>query len=108
MSDLSPLRRQAAHANSWWLSGPRSPALPVMVAGAVGYGLAWLIHGRAGHAPQARRSRPLSSGGHTGPGNARDGSTGWNQPRPSGDSPKPYGDALPDVVRAVTDNGERF
>ena len=108
MSDESRLRSQQAQPRSRPPVAQPSTTLALIVAGAVGYGLAWLIHGRAGHAPQPRRSRPLSSPVHADADYDRDGSTGWNQPRPSGDSPKPYGDALPDVVRAVTDNGERF
>ncbi len=96
------------HAWANRTAGHQSAAIALLVAGAVGYGLAWLIHGRAAHVPSPMRSRTVSGPWPRDQGHPHDGTTGWNQPRPSGDSPKPHGDALPNVVKAVTDNGERF
>lgn len=101
---------QSATQQGWAqrTAGYQSSVVALIVAGAVGYGLAWLIHGRAAHAQSYRHSRAVSGPWPQTEGSPHDEGTGWNQPRPSGDSPKPHGDALPNVVKAVTDNGERF
>ena len=108
MLDEKPSRSQQAQPRSRPPVAQPSTTLALIVAGAVGYGLAWLIHGRAAHAQSYRHSRAVSGPWPQTEGSPHDEGTGWNQPRPSGDSPKPHGDALPNVVKAVTDNGERF
>jgi len=83
------------------------PLMALLVAGAVGYGLAWLIHGRSardtshgwddhdeGGIHDASYQDPYTYRGETYP--------------PSGDSPKPHGDKLRNVVKVRPDERDRY
>src|SRR3712207_3567329 len=91
--------RQARHHN---------PALALLAAGAAGYALSWLIHSRRAETSAPMRSRAVGGPWPAAEGRRQADATDWNQPRPSGDSPKRHGDVLPNVVRMETDSGERF
>jgi hypothetical protein len=81
------------------------PFAALLTAGAIGYGIAWLIHGRTSasrpyregqRAPMMSRGRPESGKSSAGAG-----------PEGSGDSPKPHGDKYADVVRTVAGEPSR-
>ncbi len=86
------------------------PVAALLAAGAVGYGLAWLIHRNTerratssrsgGGSDQVGRRGPLSS--------AHPEAEDFEQPWPSGDSPKPHGDKLPNLVKIAPDNRDRY
>ena len=106
--DTLPSVQQVGRA----VAGPvqNHPVAALLAAGAVGYGLAWLIHRNT-----ARRATSSRSGGGSDQVNRRGSlnsphpeAEGLEQPWPSGDSPKPHGDKLPNLVKIAPDNGDRY
>ena len=85
----------------------RYPVVTLIAGAAVGYLLAWLIH--SGRTPSERSTstlgrqalRPLRDTGYRGPEDD-------DQPWPTGDSPKPHGDKLPNMVKLVPDYLDRY
>lgn len=80
------------------------PLAALLVAGAVGYGLAWLIHNRAAGTGKARTSR---DGDRLPRGPAVADASRSDRPLPSGDSPKPHGDELLNTIRSAPDERDR-
>jgi pyruvate/2-oxoglutarate dehydrogenase complex dihydrolipoamide acyltransferase (E2) component len=85
------------------------PVAALIAAGAVGYGLAWLIHRGTGRSTSSRpRGRGYNVAPHASPNTAHPEAADFDQPWPSGDSPKPHGDKLPNMVKIAPDNRDRY
>ena len=106
--DTLPYVHQVGRA----VAGPvqNHPVAALLAAGAVGYGLAWFIHRNT-----ERRTTSLRSGGGSDQvgrcgslSSAHPEAEDFEQPLPSGDSPKPHGDKLPNLVKIAPDDGDRY
>ncbi len=106
--DTLPSVQQVGRA----VAGPvqNHPVAALLAAGAVGYGLAWLIHRNT----ERRATSSRSSGGSDQVGrrgslsSAHPEAEGLEQPLPSGDTPKPHGDKLPNLVKIAPDHRDRY
>jgi hypothetical protein len=94
------------------VAGPvqNHPVAALLAAGAIGYGLAWLIHRNT-----ERRATSSRSGGGSDPVGRRGSlysthpeAEDFEHPLPSGDSPKPHGDKLPNLVKIAPDHRDRY
>ena len=86
------------------------PVGALIAAGAVGYGLAWLIHRGTGWRTTSSRSSSESHkvGRRASLSTTHPEAGDFDQPWASGDSPKPHGDKLPNIVKIAPDHRDRY
>ena len=85
------------------------PVTALIAAGAVGYGLAWLIHRGTGRATSSwSAGHGYTPAQRTSLNTAHPEGENHDKPWPSGDSPKRHGDKLPNTVKISPDNRDRY